>query len=747
MERIEPSNIRIHPAHQIADVVELPSATEARTTQSESHPQERRRATPPAVSQKPNGGMSLQLAGVFSVFWAGGLAAYLIGFLGLEGLQQISPPWWGLIGAVAIVPVALAWLAAYLLREARILRQQSLTLATAAASLLEPEDHAAKSLTRLGRAVRREVDVFNAALEAALGRMTMIEVQTNERLQSLEKSATAAQERVDRAAQRLGAERDKLAQFSAALDGAVMSVSDTLTARLNEARAAARVASESLESEQGAIVGLIETLKTSAVTAAVKASETAKEIERQAQRLDAASEAAAARSEQVVARHERQRAALAETIDRLKVENDHMARAVEAQRDGMGKLIMVLGEEAKRLDAFTVDGVRRLDQAAAIMAQRITETTSLFTREADKLRTSTEMTSAGLEQAVNSIRNLGDNSFEAAGKLGSVLTQLRETATAASLQVEGTIARLGKVLQELPAEAAIHTQHLRTMLDQQASTVTDLSSRVAQAFDKLHALDNARHTAPAQQEPLTLRTPPPPIQQQPQQQVPNFNVPPASTFNVPPPSSAQLPQRAGHHAPPDPTLEPRGWFGLAKKFVGINQGEGPDMPAPRMDRERPINGNGHNGNGDWDIKSLLAAAEQRERAQQQRPQQQQPQDGYHTSSRHMIETLQAMAIDLDRFLEDDPPLDLLRRYRNGERNIFARRLVSVLGREQAERIGRKYREDGEFKDTVDRYVEQFETLMEETAGRDRENVLAETYLTSQTGKVYVMLASSIGRLG
>ncbi|MBI1210991.1 MAG: hypothetical protein GC190_05975 [Alphaproteobacteria bacterium] len=745
MERIEPSNIRIHQAQQLADIVELPSAAEARA-QTEASPTERRRtSTPPA---KTNSGMALSLAGVFSVFWAGGLAAYLIGFLGLDGLQQISPPWWGLIGAVAIMPVALAWLAAYLLREARILHQQSVTLATAAASLLEPEDHAAKSLTRLGRTVRREVDVFNAALEAALSRMTMIEVSTNERLASLEKSATAAQERVDRAAQRLGAERDKLAQFSAALDGAVMSVSDTLTARLNEARAAARVASESLESEQGAIVGLIETLKTSAVTAASKASETAKEIERQAQRLDAASEAAAARSEQVVARHERQRAALAETIDRLKVENDHMARAVESQREGMGKLIMVLGEEAKRLDAFTVDGVRRLDQAAAIMAQRITETTSLFTREADKLRTSTEMTSSGLEQAVNSIRNLGDNSFEAAGKLGSVLTQLRETATAASLQVEGTIARLGKVLQELPAEAAIHTQHLRTMLDQQATTVSDLSSRVAQAFDKLQSLDNARQaTAAAQQEPLTLRTPvqtaaPQQQTQPPQQTVPNFNVPPASQFNVAP-ASAHLPQRAGHHTPPDPTLEPRGWFGLAKKFVGINPADAPDLQM-RADR---TNG-GAGGNGDWDIKSLLAAAEQRERGQQQRQQpQQQPQDGYHTSSRHMIETLQAMAIDLDRFLEDDPPLDLLRRYRNGERNIFARRLVSVLGRDQADRIGRKYREDSEFKDTVDRYVEQFETLMEETAGRDRENVLAETYLTSQTGKVYVMLASSIGRLG
>ena len=221
--------------------------------------------------------------------------------------------------------------------------------------------------------------------------------------------------------------------------------------------------------------------------------------------------------------------------------------------------------------------------------------------------------------------------------------------------------------------------------------------------------------------------------------------------------------------------EPRGWFGLAKRFVRA-PGEGEGFPP--IDERGPAGGNG-SGNG-WDMKSLLAAAENEKpqpahtrridqrldraaaqptnhapgpRQQQpqhpQRGQAAQPQNGdaaHHTSSRHMIETLQAMAIDLDRFLEDDPPLDLLRRYRNGERNVFARRLVSILGREQTERIGRKYREDGEFKETVDRYIQQFETLMEQTARSDRENVLVETYLTSQTGKVYVALASAIGRL-
>ena len=112
----------------------------------------------------------------------------------------------------------------------------------------------------------------------------------------------------------------------------------------------------------------------------------------------------------------------------------------------------------------------------------------------------------------------------------------------------------------------------------------------------------------------------------------------------------------------------------------------------------------------------------------------------------MIESLQALAIDLSRFLEDDPPLDLVRRYRNGERNVFARRLASVLGAEHAGLISQKYRDDREFRDTVDHYVQVFEALLEQTSRSDRENVLVETYLTSQTGKVYVTLASAIGRL-
>jgi hypothetical protein len=781
MERVEPSNIHAFTA-PLGEVP--PKRAEAPRTdkradakRAETRVADEAQDTPhvevtPVYISEDSGAIVPWASFLFILFWLGGISSYVVGLFGWDRLVQLQVPieWYGLIASILVVPVILVIFIALLSREMRVLRRQSVQLAHAAAELTEPEDHAARGMAKLGRAIRRELDLFNTSIESASARMATLESQTNERLALIERTAVAAQERVDRATGKLGSEREKLAQFTHALDQAVLSASETLTQRLQDARTAARNASESLHNEHGAIAGLIQTLQAASTTVANKASESAKEIERQAQRLDAASEAAAARSEQVVARHERQRAALAETIDRLKQENDHMARALDYQREGLNKLVTVMVDETKKIGTFTVEGARRLDETAAIMAQRIVETTQLFTRESEKLRTSTELTTSGLEQAMQTIRSTGDSSFDAAGRLGSVLISLRETAASASHQIESTVGRLGKLLQDLPAEAAGHAHQLRAMLDQQAGAMTDLSSRVGVAFDRVQAIENSKQQA------ASLKAPPQ------QASIPNFSVPPAG--HLAPPARGQVPVPAEKHASADQMGgEPRGWFGLAKRFVRA-PGEGEGFPP--LDERGPVGSNG-SGNG-WDMKSLLAAAENEkpqpahtrridqrlDRAAQpdnhapgpRQPQPQQPQhprrpqqpaptpaaqtqahgEAHHTSSRHMIETLQAMAIDLDRFLEDDPPLDLLRRYRNGERNVFARRLVSILGREQTERIGRKYREDGEFKETVDRYIQQFETLMEQTARSDRENVLVETYLTSQTGKVYVALASAIGRL-
>jgi hypothetical protein len=96
-------------------------------------------------------------------------------------------------------------------------------------------------------------------------------------------------------------------------------------------------------------------------------------------------------------------------------------------------------------------------------------------------------------------------------------------------------------------------------------------------------------------------------------------------------------------------------------------------------------------------------------------------------------------------IDHDAAVELWERYKRGERNVFTRRLYTLQGQQTFDEIRRKYRQDPEFKLTVDRYVEEFERLIAEVSRDDRDSTLAKTYLMSETGKVYTMLAHASGR--
>ena len=116
-------------------------------------------------------------------------------------------------------------------------------------------------------------------------------------------------------------------------------------------------------------------------------------------------------------------------------------------------------------------------------------------------------------------------------------------------------------------------------------------------------------------------------------------------------------------------------------------------------------------------------------------------------ARHTLESLDSLSVDIARMIDHDAAAELWDRYKRGERNVFTKRLYTMQGQKTFDEIRKKYRGDREFKQTVDRYVGEFERLLEEVSRGDRGQVVARTYLTSETGKVYTMLAHAAGRFG
>ena len=143
--------------------------------------------------------------------------------------------------------------------------------------------------------------------------------------------------------------------------------------------------------------------------------------------------------------------------------------------------------------------------------------------------------------------------------------------------------------------------------------------------------------------------------------------------------------------------------------------------------------------GSWLSGILERASEEQVTFPPPRARQPEPQ----TASR--IESLDSLSVDIARMIDHEAAVELWDRYRKGERNVFTRRLYTLQGQEAYDDIRRRYRRDAEFRKTVDAYVDQFERLLSEVAGDDRDSMVARTYLTSETGKVYTMLAHAAGR--
>jgi len=113
--------------------------------------------------------------------------------------------------------------------------------------------------------------------------------------------------------------------------------------------------------------------------------------------------------------------------------------------------------------------------------------------------------------------------------------------------------------------------------------------------------------------------------------------------------------------------------------------------------------------------------------------------------RHVVESLNSLSVDIARAIDHDASVDLWRRYQRGERDVFTRRLYTLKGQQTFDEIKRKYEREPEFRSAVDRYIYDFEKLLGDIARTDRDKSITQSYLTSDTGKVYTMLGHASGR--
>jgi hypothetical protein len=252
---------------------------------------------------------------------------------------------------------------------------------------------------------------------------------------------------------------------------------------------------------------------------------------------------------------------------------------------------------------------------------------------------------------------------------------------------------LRKGVLEMPQEAAESTAQMRKVIVDQIEALAELNRIVARhgrGLDVTTASTRAREeepmmaTAGARQEVRQESRPAP--------RGPRDN---GSASSLPPPEFAQGPRRTDAPSVAPSSDDRDGWLSNM-----LNRADGNDEPRGRGPA-RPASGN----------------------------------------------PLESLALDITRLVDRDLASEMWERYQRGERKAFTKRLYTPAGQKAFEEVARKYRADRNFKATVDRYINEFEKLLDDVSRDERGPSALRNQLASETGLVYTLLAHAAGRLG
>jgi hypothetical protein len=277
--------------------------------------------------------------------------------------------------------------------------------------------------------------------------------------------------------------------------------------------------------------------------------------------------------------------------------------------------------------------------------------------------------------------------------------EIRRRAQRTLAEIEEEQARLRERLQELPEATRSSTEAMRATLQDQLKALDQLSSLT---------IREARRAE--------ISSPLAPSQHRPQ--------PAAAGRSISSLTQSLANEMAARHRPGELPIR------SGATYAGPNA---PVPPAPVRHAATTPNlpataaqiAAAEQGREGWSLGDLLARASQDE------------------------ETARGGALDVQaiaRSLDSTTASAIWSRFRLGQRNFMVRSLYAPEGQVAFDEVQRRFKTDESFRQTVERYMADFEKMLRAADQRDPTGNEAQSCIVQDTGRVYLFLAHASGRL-
>jgi len=467
-----------------------------------------------AGSEKvPSGWPIYLVAGFVSVLWAGAPIAFAYGYRQAKAPFDFDPFVLAVLGAMAVGPAALVWVAAYMIRQGQKLGAEARRAKSLADEMISPAVVAGVRAGDVVQQVREEIARAGQAADEARETLHALRQALASEAERLVEAAANSQRTAHGLADSLGRERTEMAVLSQTLDRQATAVSDSITQQARMVAEASDLAETQLREAEAMLAARAADLAAAAGEAGDAARNASEDLNRHIVRLETAGSGVAEQISAVEQGLNEQRVGLVAVAHTLRADQESFAAETETQAAQLSEFISQArvsvvemgdralkgGETLRQLIGEAADQFRDLAEAAKVERDEFGQSTlhsleavsAAAAQERAKLEAQTHAAIEALAEAADKTRaaaerhaetardqvdQLSEAAFSAGQKANKVfeirLNEARDLIEQSAQMVEQAGAATARKLDEGAATA-------RATLDELAGLLTEIETRAA----------------------------------------------------------------------------------------------------------------------------------------------------------------------------------------------------------------------------------------------------------------------------
>lgn len=435
------------------------AATSGRSAARSARPTSERSAARRPVEPTSSGWPIYLGAAGATLAWIGALAVLTWTSLGLSSGRTLDPMLLAGLAALAIGPVALIWVSAYLARQGMRLATEAARAKALADDMVSPAVIAAGRAGDLVQAVREEIVTAGRTAKEARESLLALRQALAAETERLAETTAASTKAAETLAQTLGRERTDMAGLAQALEAQAASAVEAIGRQSRIVADASDLAETQLREAEASLTARAADLTAAAGSAADVARTAGEDLTRHIARLESAGGGVAEQINAVEAGLVEQRAALVAASQTLRADQEVFAAEAESQTAKLSEFIA-----QARLSASEM-GDRAIKGADALRGL-IAEAADQFREFSDQAKVEREAFGASTKQS-----------------LEAVAAAAAEERAKLEAQTRASIEALGKAAEETRQAAERHAEAARAQVDQLAEAAFTAGQRANQVFE------------------------------------------------------------------------------------------------------------------------------------------------------------------------------------------------------------------------------------------------------------------------